>query len=104
MNNTELITYFLTTEQPYSKKNKTNSLYIKHNILYSYGEHYPLAYKEDNYIYLNSLKYSVTTTRHMNLCKRLAEELGYVVIHSREKLYEKLNDNNPIKKSKGGDV
>jgi hypothetical protein len=90
MNNTELIKYFLT-KQPCNKKNKTKNLYIKDNILYSYGEHYPLAYKEDNYIYLNNSKYSVTTTRHMNLCKRLAEEHGYVVIHSRKKLYEKLN-------------
>lgn len=61
MTNKEVCEAFVDgTRNTDPKKN----LYIARGVLYSYGEHWPLAIWHDGYIYLNCARYSVTTGKH----------------------------------------
>lgn len=54
--------------------NSTGSLYWANGVLYSYGEHFPLVIKRvingNMVLYVNSDKYSVTTSCHQGLVRR----------------------------------
>lgn len=50
-----------------------NNLFIEGDVLYSYGHHFPLAYRtydgESTIFIVNIDKYSVTTSRHQSLLR-----------------------------------
>lgn len=50
---------------------KANSLFFEGNILYSYGYHYPLAIVNENYILINDIGYSVTTSKHIAIARNV---------------------------------
>ena len=66
-------------------RNSTGSIYSRGDVLYSYGEHYPLAVVERNrhgyavVAYVNRDKYSITTAQHRQLVERFARE--YIGLH-----------------------
>ena len=66
-------------------RNSTGSIYSRGDVLYSYGEHYPLAVVERNrhgyaaVAYVNRDKYSITTANHRKLVERFARE--YIGLH-----------------------
>lgn len=51
------------------------TLIISGNVIYSYGDHWPLAYRDSNgTAHVNDSKYSVTTSKHKGL---VAGHLSY---------------------------
>lgn len=68
-NNQEIVEAFVNGE---IHKGTANNIFVEGNVLYSYGEHFPMAIKlyddegdEGNaYFIINKGKYSVTTSRH----------------------------------------
>lgn len=59
--------YFSGDVEPYTNGN--GSVYFANGVLYSYGNHFPMAFKLDDGRYLiNGDKYSVTTSAHQSLC------------------------------------
>ncbi|MGB0935049.1 MAG: hypothetical protein ACPGXY_03180 [Alphaproteobacteria bacterium] len=53
-------------------------LYHRDGVLYSYGEHYPLAVQVDCVVLINSRGYSVTTAAHEALVRRAFECIDIV--------------------------
>ena len=61
-----------------AEKGKSNRIFIEGNVIYSYGHHFPLAVRLKDCYLLNSDKYSVTTSCHQNILRRLLN--GFKVI------------------------
>lgn len=58
-----------------SQKANGSHFFIEDGVIYSYGRHFPVAFKlKDGTIFLNKDGYSQSTTRHKNLIK---EQLKY---------------------------
>lgn len=66
MTNKELIDLYISG----AKEAKTGSMFIENYVLYSYGYHFPLAYKMAGVQYVNADKYSATTSRHQSLLRQ----------------------------------
>jgi hypothetical protein len=70
--NADVVDYFVNGGTTGS--NHTGSLFIRDNILYSYGNHWPLMVRQEHWssaqFLLNADKYSVTTSQHTSLCWR----------------------------------
>ena len=62
MRNRELVQRFLTQLPDAS----ANNLYYRGRVLYSYGEHWPLAYIVGSKLYVNTDSYSSSTSRHLS--------------------------------------
>lgn len=58
------------------RKNSTGSVYSRHGVIYSYGEHYPLAIFAGGKVFVNATKYSTTTTRHKYHLKNALSQNG----------------------------
>ncbi len=69
-NNSEVIyAYFNGDAEPFTNGN--GSISFRSGVLYSYGEHFPLAFKlSDGRYLINGDRYSVTTSAHQSLCHR----------------------------------
>ena len=69
-NNSEVIqAYFDGDAEPFT--NGKGSVYFRQGVLYSYGEHFPMAFKlSDGRYLINGDRYSVTTSAHQSLCHR----------------------------------
>ncbi len=64
--NTEVIkAYFSGDSEPY--RNNSDTLYFTRNVLYSYGNHFPLAVDLGDCYMLNGDRYSITTSQHQSL-------------------------------------
>lgn len=74
MDQETLIRYFLNGHT----KGKSSSLRIEGNRIYSYST--PIARREGDNIYLNSQKYSVTTTTQQNKIRQEAIGMGKEVV------------------------
>jgi hypothetical protein len=61
--NKKLIDKWLKQDQDFGR-NQSMSLYFENKIIYSYGNHYPLAAIIDKALLINFYNYSVTTTKH----------------------------------------
>lgn len=48
-------------------------------VIYSYGGHFPLAFKYDNRVYVNTDKYSVTTSKQQTYLKQALTVAGYLL-------------------------
>jgi hypothetical protein len=60
--------------------NSNNSLFFEGATLYSYGYHYPLAYRTGHKaVTVNNVKWSVTTSRHQSLTRYRASLRGWTV-------------------------
>ena len=71
---------------------KTKHFFIKKNVIYSYGYHFPIVIKfiNQNILLFNKDGYSVTTARHKNLVKR--EFVGFTIIELKtEQLKDIIN-------------
>jgi hypothetical protein len=55
-------------------------LFIEGDTLYSYGHHYPLAKRQEGGVWVNTQKYSVTTSKHASLVRSLAHKNGFSVM------------------------
>jgi len=87
MTNKQLAQFFATTA--FSSAH-ANSMFVKGNVIYSYGEHFPIALRSfDNTAYFNTDKYSKTTSTHQGLVKRALLSEGYTLI---EKTTEQLKE------------
>ena len=69
-NNSEVIqAYFDGDTEPFT--NGKGSVYFSRGVLYSYGDHFPMAFKlSDGRYLINGDNYSVTTSAHQSLCHR----------------------------------
>ena len=62
MNNGEVARQFCDGERAGSGSH----MYIDGNVLYSYGEHFPMAWRHGKTMYVNTSKYSHTTSKHQS--------------------------------------
>ncbi len=75
-------------------KGRSNNMFIEDlktsTVVYSYGEHFPIAIKTSEFFaYFNSKKYSVTTSIHKGRVKRALETNG---VEIEEKTTQELKD------------
>jgi len=73
----------------------TKNMFIRGNAIYSYGEHFPIAYKfNDGTALFNTDKYSSSTSRHQGYVKRALEKAGYKLIYVKgTELNDAVNSN-----------
>jgi len=58
-----------------------SNLYIHGYAIYSYGQHFPIAYKLNYpYVLFNKHKYSQTTSRHQSMVRRWLLANGWKII------------------------
>jgi len=88
--------YFFAEGKERETYNEGANIYFTGNTLYSYGRHFPLATKCKNGHILNGDYYSVTTTNHQALTRRLAE-LYYVVQQHKEELKDAIEKTIELK-------
>ena len=70
MNNKDVFKAFISGDENGNNPNK--SLFIEHDVLYSYGYHFPLCLRlEDGTFIFNKSKYSVTTSKQQSQLKSL---------------------------------
>ena len=67
MTNEKIIASFLNGATTGS--NKQGSLFIDGDTLYSYGRHYPLAKRLSGAVWVNSARYSNTTSKQASLVR-----------------------------------
>ena len=60
----------------FAGKNGNGTIYSFDGIIYSYGRHFPMAAEQSGKIYLNTAKYSSTTSRHMSILRRKLAAAG----------------------------
>ena len=49
-----------------SIKGKGSHMFVDGDVMYSYGHHFPMAYRCSSVVYVNKDKYSQSTTRHQS--------------------------------------
>jgi hypothetical protein len=74
MTNEQIISRFLNGATTGS--NKQGSLFIEGDTLYSYGRHYPLAQRLLGAVWVNSARYSNTTSKQASLVRSAASRKG----------------------------
>lgn len=57
-------------------RSKQGSLFVRDSVLYSYGTHFPLAWKKGDKWIVNDKKYSFTTSKHQSLVYRELHSRG----------------------------
>ncbi len=74
MKNKELVKAFIEGKTAL----KGSNTFIKGNVLYSYGEHFPMALRLDNdgdfFFVVNSDKYSHSTSRHQSYLSQIGDK------------------------------
>ena len=79
MNNRELCAAFANG----ATAGKGSNMFIRGNVLFSYGEHWPLAIRRDGgNVLVNSGRYSVTTSKHRSYAVSALNRAG-LAIHDR---------------------
>jgi len=77
MQNSEVAIIFATSSEEATGSN----LFILGYAIYSYGSHFPIAYKlNDRTVLFNKDKYSQTTSRHQRLVRDALESNGWKII------------------------
>lgn len=83
MKNSETISRFVSAHmlgKPIKGfKNNNGTLIVKGHrpeVIYSYGEHYPLGVFDGSAMVINKTNYSKTTSYHRSLLARTCEEMG----------------------------
>ena len=69
MNNKDLARAFCAQLKP---SGKGSNFYYRGKVAFSYGEHFPIAFIREPRIFINSDKYSVTTTRQQSHMRNAA--------------------------------
>ena len=73
---------------------KTDNVFFEQDVLYSYGYHFPLLVRFKDFWIINKSKYSSTTSKHQNYCRRCIsgniKEMNTSEI--KELLLQNLND------------
>lgn len=82
MTNKEAVRAFVASRGLVNVRNSNGTIYSINNVIYSYGHHYPAAAisATENIVWVNSARYSNTTSKHMGLIKREAEARGFKVV------------------------
>lgn len=80
---------------------KSKHVIATEDVLYSYGEHFPMAVRKDGKTYVNKDGYSMTTAHHQSI---LARELGYSSNADLRKNYPKelLKNSEEMRELAGG--
>lgn len=76
--NEEVIRAYLNGQE--EGRNGNKSLFFRHGVLYSYGEHFPLAVKCNGKYIVNGDRYSVTTSKHQGTFFQLVPQRRRVEI------------------------
>jgi len=76
--NEEVIRAYLNGQE--EGRNGNESLFFRHGVLYSYGEHFPLAVKCNGKYIVNGDRYSVTTSQHQGTFFQLVPQRRRVEI------------------------
>lgn len=74
---------------------KTKHLYFEEDVLFSYGNHFPLCVRLKKGFVLNSDGYSPTTAHHKGLCKRAIGD--DVILMTTREIKELIADNSCYK-------
>lgn len=56
------------------------NMFIEHDVVYSYGYHFPIAIKRENAVWFNTSGYSQTTACHKGKIRRALEAAGVKII------------------------
>ena len=59
-----------------SGRNSNGSIYYDNNTIYSYGHHFPMATMAYMKVYVNTARYSNTTSRHQSTLRRALDQAG----------------------------
>lgn len=59
-------------------------VYFRDKVIFSYGDHYPMARIDGKVVWLNEHRYSVTTNGHRSAVTRKATQAGYQVVEVRD--------------------
>ena len=60
----------------FAGKNGNGTVYSFDGIIYSYGRHFPIAAEQGGKVYINTAKYSSTTSRHLGILRRALATAG----------------------------
>ena len=60
----------------FAGKNGNGTIYSFDGIIYSYGQHFPMAAEQGGKVYVNKEKYSPTTSKHQGLLNRALAAAG----------------------------
>ena len=66
----------INADPSYGHEVKSSNVFANHGVLYSYGRHYPVAFKAKNTWVVNTSGYSVSTAKHINYVLQALRELG----------------------------
>lgn len=75
MTNQQIITKFVSGAT--KGKNSLKSLFIEGDTLYSYGHHFPLAKRKEGGFWVNTDKYSVTTSKQQSMVRGTIAQAGF---------------------------
>lgn len=86
MNNAEVARKFV---EGFTKaRTFTNNIFVEGRAIYSYGKHFPIAFRLNDDIYLvNSEGYSITTAKHKSLVKNMIGRSQIIYLTTKELMY-----------------
>lgn len=64
-----------------SKNGRSSNLYFEGPVIYSYGEHFPIARIHNGTVYVTDRKYSQTTSCHVSISISAVSHLNHVFVH-----------------------
>ena len=76
MNRRELCEVFANRSKP---RGKASALYFDGPVIYSYGPHFPAAVIRGTRAFVNSDRYSPSTSRHMSAVRAALDRAGFTI-------------------------
>jgi hypothetical protein len=77
MSNQTLAKLWISRTKP---TGKTQNMFFRDSMIFSYGEHFLIAKIDGNTVNLNASKYSQSTSRHQNIVKLTAMNAGFNIL------------------------
>ena len=92
MNRAQLVEQYAAQIKP---QGKAGSVYYRGRVLFSYGEHFPMAYVRGTRAFFNCTKYSPSTSRQQSTARSVLERAGFVITETTtQELQRIISDEN----------
>lgn len=76
MNREQLMQQYAAQNKP---QGKAGNVYYRGRVLFSYGEHFPLAYVRGTRAFFNCDKYSISTSRQQSTARSVLQRAGFLI-------------------------
>lgn len=81
MNIKDLAIQFARGEKP---KGRAGNVFYENSVIYSYGYHFPIAYIRGTRAFINSDKYSISTSRQQSYVRRALDLFEHTALNTED--------------------